>query len=136
MNYLPQNIRYLRDNSECKQDKLANALGISRMALSNYERGRTDVSTDVLIKIAHYFQISIDDLLTTDLESGDSVQNGALDHAPIKTPTPKGKHTTNPPNMTQVALKHETELLKARIAALQTEITMLREINDLLKAPK
>lgn len=55
-----KNIRELRDLS---QKEAASLIGISSQALSNYERAQRDPDTDVLIKIATAYDVSVDYLL-------------------------------------------------------------------------
>lgn len=55
-----KNIRYA--NHVTQQD-IADALGVSRSAYSNYESGRYQPDIDTLVKFADYFGVSIDEVL-------------------------------------------------------------------------
>ena len=48
------------------QEELANRLGVSRQAVSNWERGETSPDTDNLIALAHIYHMSLDELLGID----------------------------------------------------------------------
>lgn len=60
-----ERIRYLRQiTNKLTQKKLADATGISRGNLSNYETDRFKPSSDAIIAIAAYFGVTTDWLLT------------------------------------------------------------------------
>jgi len=56
-------IRNLREDKDLKQRELANYLNCSQQVYSNYELGQRDIPTDVLIKLASYYQVSVDYIL-------------------------------------------------------------------------
>jgi repressor LexA len=58
---LGKRLIYLRGN--LTQDRVANALGISRARYSHYETGRSEPDTDTLKKMADFFNASTDYLL-------------------------------------------------------------------------
>ena len=58
-----QRIRDLREDRDLKQRELAAYLNCSQRAYSNYELGQRDIPTDVLIKLANFYNVSIDYLL-------------------------------------------------------------------------
>lgn len=58
-----KNIRKLRFKYELTQEELANRLGVSRGALSNYEKEKREPDIDMLIKMADTFKVSIDELV-------------------------------------------------------------------------
>lgn len=53
----------LRKNLKLTQQELADKLGISRAALSHYEKDRRDPDSDTLIKLSDFFEVTIDYLL-------------------------------------------------------------------------
>lgn len=67
MSLFSENIRLLRAQKGLSQQKLANALIITRAALSKYEEGRSEPPLEVLGRMARYFHVSIDVLLSVDL---------------------------------------------------------------------
>ena len=58
-----QKIRDLREDHDLKQRELADYLNCSQRTYSNYELGHRDIPTEVLIKLANYYNVSIDYLL-------------------------------------------------------------------------
>lgn len=56
-------IRDLREDRDLKQWQLAEYLNCSQQVYSNYELGQRDIPTDVLIKLADFYHVSIDYLL-------------------------------------------------------------------------
>lgn len=61
-NTIGKNIKKLRTENSMKQDVLASILHLRRQTLSSYERGITLPNIFTLIKIADYFNISLDEL--------------------------------------------------------------------------
>lgn len=57
------NIRELREDAGLSQADIANILNCSQVAYSYYEIGRRDIPTEILIKLAKYFDCSVDYLL-------------------------------------------------------------------------
>ena len=58
-----QRIRDLREDRDLKQKQLAEYLNCSQQVYSNYELGQWDIPTDVLIKLALYYNVSVDYIL-------------------------------------------------------------------------
>jgi len=56
-------LAFLRDQRGLTQEELASSLGISRAALSHYEKNRREPDTETLGKVADLFQVSIDYLV-------------------------------------------------------------------------
>ncbi len=56
-------IRALREDHDLTQTKIANILGMSQTGYSKYETGENDVPTAILIKLAKYYNTSVDYLL-------------------------------------------------------------------------
>ena len=69
-NILGVNIRYLRKDRSLTQDQLADKIGVNRAMIGSYEEGRAVPKLPALRTLAHYFSVSIDDLVNTDLSSG------------------------------------------------------------------
>lgn len=65
---LNSNLKFLRKNKNLTQESLAKALGISRSKLAGYELTVTP-PLDILVKIAEYFNVSLDILIREDLNS-------------------------------------------------------------------
>ncbi len=58
-----QRIRDLREDRDLKQKQLAEYLSCSQQVYSNYELGQRDIPTDVLIKLALFYNVSADYIL-------------------------------------------------------------------------
>lgn len=58
----------LRKQHSLSQEELAEKLGISRQAVSKWERAEASPDTDNLIALAKLYNVSLDDLLKTDEE--------------------------------------------------------------------
>ena len=56
-------IRDLREDRDLRQKDVANHLQCSQVCYSYYEIGRRDIPTDVLIKLAEFYNTSTDYLL-------------------------------------------------------------------------
>lgn len=69
-------IRDMREDADLPQKDLAKLLQCTQVSYSHYELGKRDIPTDVLIKLAAFYDTSIDYLL------------GITD---VKTPYPKTK---------------------------------------------
>jgi transcriptional regulator with XRE-family HTH domain len=63
--YLIENVKHLRKLWGFTQQDLSNKLTIPRSTLGEYERGNTEPSIDLVIKIANIFKVDIDSLLRT-----------------------------------------------------------------------
>lgn len=56
-------IRDLREDKDLRQRQVAQYLNCSQQVYSNYELGQRDIPTDVLIRLANLYNVSIDYLL-------------------------------------------------------------------------
>ena len=56
-------MRDLREDSDLLQKDIADYLVCTQVCYSNYETGKRDIPTEVLIKLATYYHTSIDYLL-------------------------------------------------------------------------
>ena len=67
MSIFSENIRLLRDRQNLTQQKIADDLKITRGRYVKYEDGSSEPPLDLLLKIAKYFNVSIDILLSVDI---------------------------------------------------------------------
>ena len=58
-----QRIKDLREDHDLKQKEIAAVLACSQRVYSNYERGDLDIPTQILIKLADYYDVSVDYIL-------------------------------------------------------------------------
>ena len=56
-------IRELREDSDTKQETIARILNIKQTTYSKYELGKVNIPIDALIKLADYYETSIDYLV-------------------------------------------------------------------------
>lgn len=56
-------IRDLREDNDLTQTQMSKILSCSQRVYSNYERGEIDIPTYTLIKIADFYNVSVDYLL-------------------------------------------------------------------------
>ena len=56
-------IRDLREDHDLTQREMGEILSCSQRVYSNYERGDLDIPTEILIKLADYYDVSVDYLL-------------------------------------------------------------------------
>lgn len=56
-------IRDLREDRDLSQKQVASMLGMSQTGYSKYETGENDIPTAILIKLARFYNTSIDYLL-------------------------------------------------------------------------
>ncbi len=71
MSLFSDNIRALRSRHKVSQEKVAESLMITRSRYVKYEDGTSEAPYDILKKIAQYYQISIDLLLSVDIRKID-----------------------------------------------------------------
>lgn len=89
-NTIGKKIEELRKNAGIKQDELAEALGVTRQAVSKWELGLTIPKGDMLIAICSYFNVKPDYFLYENSDQSEStVEETALtaDEKPEKTET-------------------------------------------------
>ena len=65
---LPEKIYTLRRQKGMSQEQLAEALEVSRQAVSKWESGRSVPDPDKLVALSRFFSVSVDWLLRNDLE--------------------------------------------------------------------
>ena len=56
-------IRDLREDRDLKQVEIAKLLGMSQTGYSKYETGENDIPTQILIKLAKFYNVSVDYIL-------------------------------------------------------------------------
>ena len=60
---LYEHIRSLREDRDLSQKEIAAILGMSQTGYSKYETGENDIPTQILIKLAEYYNTSVDYLV-------------------------------------------------------------------------
>lgn len=67
MSFFGKNIKKIRGVKGLSQQAFAELFDLKRATLGAYEEGRSEPKIETIIKIANYFSIAIDDLLTSEL---------------------------------------------------------------------
>ena len=60
---LYRRIRDLREDKDLTQREMGEILMCSQRVYSNYERGELDIPTEILIKLADFYNVSVDYIL-------------------------------------------------------------------------
>ena len=65
-------IRDLREDADLRQVDMAKILRCSQQVYSDYERGKADIPTDVLIRLADFYNVTTDYILGRKVKPGAS----------------------------------------------------------------
>lgn len=66
--YLASNLKFLRKKSGKTQDALSSEVNIGRTTIANYEAGISEPNVETLRTFSNYFGVTLDDLLSKNLE--------------------------------------------------------------------
>lgn len=61
--YFAQNLKHLRKQKGIKQEELAEDLGVKRPTIGNWETGSREPDISMLVRIAEYFNVTLDELV-------------------------------------------------------------------------
>lgn len=67
MSFFGKNIKKIRGVKKLSQQAFADIFSLKRATLGAYEEGRSEPKIDTIIKVANYFSISIDHILTKEI---------------------------------------------------------------------
>ncbi|MFC2109548.1 helix-turn-helix domain-containing protein [Bacteroidota bacterium] len=67
MSFFGKNVKKIRGVKGLSQQAFAELFSLKRATLGAYEEGRSEPKIDTMIKVANYFSISIDDILTKEI---------------------------------------------------------------------
>lgn len=89
MTTVSKNIKSLRKSARLTQEQLAEKVGIKRSLLGAYEEGRADPRLNNLLAIARIFDVSVDQLISSDISNPEdrlkiSQTNGASVNSGLK----------------------------------------------------
>ena len=65
--HLSQNLKYLRERNGINQRDLSDALGLSSGAVGNWENESRTPDIETIIKLAQFFDVTLDDLILKEL---------------------------------------------------------------------
>lgn len=63
------NIRKLRKEKNLTQEELAEIVNVTKATINSYELGRTEPNIDILIKLADYYNVTLDYLVGRENEN-------------------------------------------------------------------
>ncbi len=78
MNNIGEAIKNLRAKRGMSQDALAEMVGVSRQAISNWENGKTQPDAEALVKLGAIFDISVDAIIKNDISEKKPVRKFGL----------------------------------------------------------
>ena len=67
--FLATNLYFLRRSRQIQQAQIPAVLGFPQSSWSNWENGKNNPDIDTLISISNFFEVSLDDLVKTDLQA-------------------------------------------------------------------
>lgn len=91
MSMIGERIRVLRRKRGVTQGQLGDALGISGSAVGNYERGLREPDLDTIEAIADFFDVSIGDLMGSDVHDSVHEKLDAIKDGVFMSPAKAGK---------------------------------------------
>ncbi|WP_207729297.1 helix-turn-helix transcriptional regulator [Clostridium sp. 'deep sea'] len=75
---ISQKLKQLRKQHKISQENLAELLGISRQVVSKWENGLSKPETNNLLKIAKIFNISVEELVSSDVIKAETLQQESI----------------------------------------------------------
>ncbi|MEQ8907730.1 MAG: LexA family transcriptional regulator [Vicingaceae bacterium] len=106
MSQFSENLKALRKNRGLTQSEMAQKLGLNRPQLGSYEEGRAEPKLEALQKMAHYFKLSLDQLVNDDLSDASGQKTDY-----------KGSKLRILPIVTDAEDKEKVSLIPAKAAA-------------------
>ncbi|WP_163711927.1 XRE family transcriptional regulator [Mangrovibacterium lignilyticum] len=79
MNFLPDNLKYLRQSQQMTQQDLADVLNLKRSLIGAYEEGRATPKILVIQQIAAHFNLTLDQFISSDLKAVGVGANGPVE---------------------------------------------------------
>lgn len=119
MDYFSTNIRFLRIQNSLKQSDMLDKVGITRTTWSSYENEVSQPDIDGILKIADFFNVSVEALLTTDIQkenAGDPLPQSVWAQR-------KNKQVKKEKDAASGNLLSELEQIKVQIQENQRQIT-------------
>lgn len=79
MSIFSDNLKMLREDTDITQKEIASELNVGLTTYASYEQGRSEPSLDMLVQIANYWEVSIDELLGRESYTNDKFSKFKLD---------------------------------------------------------
>ena len=84
MNYVKNNLKFLRKKEAFTQEQLATKIGVKRAMIGAYEEGRAEPRLHTLQHLAAYFQVRLDDFVNKDLSGSGSIPKADVSGAQLR----------------------------------------------------
>ncbi len=65
--YLAQNLKFLREQMGIGQDEMAKKMDVTQSAVGNWEKNYRKPDIEMIVRLAEYFGVSLDDLVLKDM---------------------------------------------------------------------
>lgn len=133
MVFFSENLRLLRRLKNVSQTQLGNIFNSNAAVIASYESGRNFPSIENLIKIAEFFQLTLDDLVRTDIGT-EGLPNKTIPNNQVTQMNENGNnhavfnHTESDWKVIEEQLKSSRQRvvdLESQINALQKYIALL-----------
>lgn len=130
--YFGSNLKYLRKKAKVTQTEIAKRLNLGDTTISNYESGVSKPEFDTLIELANLFEVSIDNLLFSNLiEENRIFSRSENEKPPMKTTNDTTNVTKTELSLgvseNQVQHQRMSGTYKQEVASLKSEVAMLKE---------
>jgi transcriptional regulator with XRE-family HTH domain len=66
---LAENLRILRRSEDISQEEISERLNVTRQTISKWVNGQSQPSIEMLVELANWFEVSIDDLIRGNLSN-------------------------------------------------------------------
>ena len=76
--YFSNKLKELRAKRNCSKYQVAKETGVQPRQYGRYEDGETAPTLPVLVKLAHFFEVSIDELVTEDSINTEKIEDKTL----------------------------------------------------------
>lgn len=145
MSYFSANLKYLRGKRDLSQQGLADAIGVKKSNIGSWEEGRATPNLEILVKMANYFSISMQDLIAKNisLDSLDSDNQNFSENAQVDAQVDAQVNSKNSTNGNDVIYprnkppdKHKSLVFCENCKQKQQVIDAQKDLIELLKEEK
>jgi DNA-binding XRE family transcriptional regulator len=129
VSFFSENLRKLRKHHKITLEMLAEAIGVSKSSIADYEKARFSPPLNICRKISEYFQISIDLL-----EYSDIMENG--ENSVLKNEASVMKENAELKEYNSVLERQKNEVLlelklqKQKVDSLQIQLKLQEQLKD------
>lgn len=112
--YISQNISELRRRKNISQSILGDVVGKSKETINGYEKGRSEPPLKIIVSLAAYFDVTLDELVHTDLSV-------------MKSNEPEQVYTASPQSDILRIVAEEWQEVKQEVKDLKERMRRLEE---------